>query len=383
MSPVGEGVVSLTKFYRIRQLATELAGIAPGMTPSQVRTTLGPGHGELANDLVLYTDDVVIDDPLLQACRARSASAHALIWVALVMADHRLARIVETYLTDSDGKLVPDNFNADRLESALQDALPGRQTRKSATNILSYLRDSDLVEPRNSGSTIIGISRTQSTAPFVRDAVRYILFRLQHLGIPHSVEGDDADTALAVNANHWLNLTVGDFRAAFEAAAEDLSVEAPDPPESPAAPPPTASEVGVEAHNTESYEVSGQERREAIRREQPLVLAYKQWMEAQGCHMVRFRIRPPGSPAHLFNDIYNKTRDHLVEAKADASRPAIRMAIGQLMDYKRFASPTAKLAVLVEDRPRADLEDLLSTLQIACVWRSADAFIDNAGGDFV
>jgi hypothetical protein len=383
MSPVGEGVVSLTKFYRIHQLVTELARIAPGMTSSQVRSVLGAGHGELANDLVLYSNDIVIDDPLLQACRAKLTSTRALIWVALVMADHRLARVVETNLTNRRGKLVPENFNADRLEAALEAVLPGRRTRKTATNILSYLRDSGLVDPQNSGNTIVGISETHSTAPFVRDAVRYVMFRLQHLEIPHAIDGDDADVALGVKANHWINLTPEEFRAAFDGTADNEIVGAPVPPVPPSGAPPVSSEVAIEAHNTESYEVSGQNQRQAVRREQPLVVSFKKSMAAQGCQIVRFRIRPPGTPAHLFNDIYNKTRDQLVEAKADASRPSIRMAIGQLMDYKRFAPPTVRLAVLTDRRPHPDLEELLSSLHIACIWRSAEGFVDNADGDFV
>lgn len=385
MSPVGEGVVSLTKFYRLRQLVTELAGIAPGMTPSQVRATLGPGHGELANDLVLYSDGVVVDDPLLQACRAELPSARILIWVGLVMADHRLAQVVETDLTDGRGKLVPESFNADELERVLQVVLPGRRTRKSATNILSYFRDSGLVDPLSTGNTIVGIDHAYSTAPFIRDAVRYVIFRLQHLGIPHIVDGDDADAALAIRANHWLNLTPDEFRAAYEDRPVDAIAGTPAPPSPPAGSPapPVATEVAIEAHNTESYEVSGQTKRSAVRREQPLVLAYREWMAARDCEVVRFRIRPPRAPAHLYNDIYNKTRHQLVEGKADASRPSIRMAVGQLMDYRRFAPPASRLAVLTERRPHPDLEELLSSLQIACIWRSTEGFVDNADGEFV
>ena len=385
MSPVGNGVLSLTKFYSLRRLAGELAGVAPGMTPEQVRNTLGTMHHELADDLVLYESGVVVDDPLLQACRSGSASAPALVWVALVMADNRLARIVETYLTDANGKLVQGNFNTDKLEAALTTVLTGGVgTRKPATNILSYYRDTDLVVPVLHGGTIVGISATSDTTPFVRDAVRYIMFRLQHLQLPHPIDRDDADVALAVQANHWLNLTPTQWRAAYDGTRVDVT--ATPPPATPPAgtvAPPVASEVEVEAHNTETFEVSGQTTRTALRREQPLVLAYKAWMEARGSQIIRFRFRPPGTPAHLYNDVYDKTRGNLIEGKADAGRPSIRMAIGQLMDYRRFAPPGANLAVLTERRPHADLEALLGSLGIACIWRNGGNFEDNAGGAFV
>jgi hypothetical protein len=386
MTPVGTGIVSLTKFYSVPGLVAELATVAPGTTVSQVRNVLDVDHvhKELADDIVLYTNGAAIDDPMLQACRATAPSARALVWLSLVMADHRMAEVVETYLTDERGKFIPDHFNADRLEAALVRVLPGLPTRKAATNILSYLRDSGLVEPETHGGTIIGISHANPTAAFVRDAVRYIIFRLQHLQIPYRADVDDADAALQVKANHWLNLTTQEFRSAYDSTDPDDVPEPPPPPPppEPVPAPPIATEVAVEANNVETFEVS-QTARSAVRREQPLVIAYKLWMENQHSTIVRFRFRPPNTPAHLFNDIYDKTRNNLIEAKADATRPSIRMAIGQLMDYRRFAPPSTRLAVLTAHRPHTDLEALLASLEIACIWRVADAFTDNADDRFV
>lgn len=387
MSPVGSGVLSLTKFYSVRDLPGELARVAPGMTHEQVQDVLGYMHKQLHDDLVLYDAGGAVDDPLLQACRSKSTSAPALLWIALVMADHRLAKIVETYLTGPNGKLVPDHFNTDKLETALGGLLPANVgKRKPATNILSYYRDSDLVEPITYGGTIVGAKAQTATAPFVRDAVRYILFRLQHLILPYPAgSGDDADIALGVKANHWLNLTPKEWRAAFDGTRPDATPNPPSPPPPPRRtpkPPPVATEVEVEAHNTESYEVSGQTTRTAVRREQPLVIAYKAWMQKKGSKIVRHKFRPPNTPAHLFSDIYDKTRNNLIEGKADASRPSIRMAVGQLLDYRRFAPSGAKLAVLTDRRPHQDLEDFLGTLEIACIWKTEAGFEDNAGGDF-
>ena len=386
LSPVGGGIFSLTKFYRLRELLSELAHIAPGMTPEQVRDVLGVGHKELADDLILYESGQVVDDPLLQACRSRSESAPVLLWVALIMADHRLAQIVEEFLTDASGRLLGDHFNTDELEEALENVLPKNVgTRKPATNILSYFRDSGIVVPTTHGGTIVGIDGAADTRPFVRDAIRYVLFRLQHLQEPYPADLDDAEVALVVRANHWLNLTHEELMAAYEHTPIDVVTDAPAPAPTPptGSPPPIATEVQVEAHNTESYEVSGQTTRTAIRREQPLVLAYKKWMQGRGSEIVRHKFRPPNVPAHLFNDLYDKTRNNLIEGKADASRPSIRMAIGQLMDYRRYAPDGARLAVLTPHRPHRDLEDLLGTLEIASIWRIDDGFADNDDGAFV
>ena len=49
----------------------------------------------------------------------------------------------------------------------------------------------------------------------------------------------------------------------------------------------------------------------------------------------------------------------LIEAKGSVSRPDIRMALAQLLDYKRFCADGVELAVLMPELPRPDLCDLL------------------------
>jgi hypothetical protein len=59
------------------------------------------------------------------------------------------------------------------------------------------------------------------------------------------------------------------------------------------------------------------------------------------------------------------------------------MAIGQLADYSRFIQPKPNLAVLLPIRPPSDLEDLLLSQGISCVWQNdANGFSDNANGAF-
>lgn len=381
MSPVGEGVLSLTKFYRLRELVGELGDIVPGMTQDQVRGTLGAGHKELFDDLVLYTDGLVVaGDPMLDACRVGAPYARLLVWVALVMADHRLAEVVETVLTDANGHLIPARFNTGELERRLVDFLPDRGTHKPATNILSYFRDAGIVEPQTYGSTVIGVLAVNPTAHAVPPAVDYITFRLNHLGLAQPAGEDACAEALGVLAHHWLVLTPVEFRAAYDAMRAPLAAPAPPPPP---APQPVAIEVPVEEHNTETYDVAAHDETVGRRQEQPLVLAYQAWMQARGCEIVRLRFRPPGVTNELYCDLYDETRNHLVEAKADERRGAIRMAVGQLADYVRFAPPPMpERAVLTSHRLPPDLEGLLASVGIASIWRNADSFEDNAGGRF-
>ncbi len=84
----------------------------------------------------------------------------------------------------------------------------------------------------------------------------------------------------------------------------------------------------------------------------------------------------------MYSDLFNDTRNQLVEAKSGISRNDVRMGIGQLVDYARFVDKRARRAVLLDARPDPDLLKLLDTQGIAAVWRLGDGFADNANGAF-
>jgi hypothetical protein len=106
-------------------------------------------------------------------------------------------------------------------------------------------------------------------------------------------------------------------------------------------------------------------------------------MIAKGSTITRHLMRPEGEAKPLFSDVFDATRSHLLEAKGTVTREAIRMAIGQLADYRRFISPTPERAVLLPERPRPDLEALLTVEGVSIVWQAADgSFADNAQGRF-
>jgi hypothetical protein len=143
------------------------------------------------------------------------------------------------------------------------------------------------------------------------------------------------------------------------------------------------TEVPVEQQHTEQLMVNpAREPYEAERREQKLVLAYRHYLEARGSIVTRHRVQPPGEAKPLLSDLYDKTRNNLIEAKGTGTRNAIRTAIGQLADYSRFIAPAPARAVLLPDRPRPDLEALLFSQNISAVWQNAEGFADNAGGVF-
>lgn len=98
--------------------------------------------------------------------------------------------------------------------------------------------------------------------------------------------------------------------------------------------------------------------------------------------MSRLKIVPPGEAKRLFCDLRDATANTLVEAKGSVSRQAIRMALGQLADYRRFAGPDVKPAVLVPESPRPDLLALLEAEGVAAIWPVNDGFTDSDGGTF-
>jgi len=143
--------------------------------------------------------------------------------------------------------------------------------------------------------------------------------------------------------------------------------------------------VPVERQHTEKAFVEpSREPYEAERREQRLVLALKAHLEGLGHQVCRQRLLPPGEARPLFTDLFDQTTGLLVEAKGTVERNAIRMAIGQLADYRRLIDrPPAHVAVLVPSEPRKDLCDLLSSQGIDLIYPTEIGFEDSTGGALV
>ncbi len=146
---------------------------------------------------------------------------------------------------------------------------------------------------------------------------------------------------------------------------------------------PENAHVPIEVANSEEYEITRPEsRRGAVRREARLVRDYASLLETGGDEVVRNKLLPSGSSHALYSDVYNATRNHLIEAKAGIGRGDVRMAIGQLADYGRFVPQGTHRAVLLDAKPQPDLLALLDSQEIAAIWRNGEGFADNAGGRF-
>jgi len=132
-----------------------------------------------------------------------------------------------------------------------------------------------------------------------------------------------------------------------------------------------AEAVPIEAFSAREYPVAGSTAATAVKREAELVTRYKTYLEKGGASCVRYKLRPPGELRDLFTDLVDATANVLYEAKGVATREAVRMAIGQLLDYSRHMPTTPDLAVLLPALPTADLLDLLSRHNIRCVYEDS------------
>jgi hypothetical protein len=149
---------------------------------------------------------------------------------------------------------------------------------------------------------------------------------------------------------------------------------------------PTRADVPIEQQETEkAYVNPSREPYEAERREQKLVLALEKHLAGLGHTVNRQRLVPSGEARPIITDLFDVTTGTLVEAKGTVERNAIRMAIGQLCDYRRLFKPgeVKHVAALFPTEPRADLCDLLAEQDIVVIHQTENGFEDSTGGALV
>jgi hypothetical protein len=147
---------------------------------------------------------------------------------------------------------------------------------------------------------------------------------------------------------------------------------------------PLCRPISIERASSEPFEQRFEAAtRQAYRREQLLVERLDKQLRKKGRTVSRHAITLPDG-TELRSDLFDHDTGLLVEAKASVDRASMRMAVGQLLDYERFVTPVPRVkAVLVPERPPADLVALLESLDIAVIWSAGDHFRDNRGGTLV
>ncbi|MER5322883.1 restriction endonuclease [Streptosporangium roseum] len=134
--------------------------------------------------------------------------------------------------------------------------------------------------------------------------------------------------------------------------------------------------VAQEEHITPEFQRAPSTPGTALRRESELVSRYSKHLSERGHKVRRWQLFPAGGIRPLWTDIYDETIQELYEAKGTTTRDTIRLAIGQLFDYRRHLPEEirnqVKLAVLLPSRPSDDLLDLLISLKISCIYSDSD-----------
>jgi hypothetical protein len=170
----------------------------------------------------------------------------------------------------------------------------------------------------------------------------------------------------------------------LRAEAQAIQARVDDGAIQPASTVSVTEDVEIERQHTEGYIVNptGQPRA-AERAEQRLVLRYRDYMARKGVHVGRKLYRPAGEVRPIYSDIWVEERRALIEAKNSDDRDAVRQAIGQLYDYRRFHEPHIFVAVLLPYKPGADRLNLLQSASVEAVWPHGDTFRDSAQGKFI
>jgi hypothetical protein len=138
---------------------------------------------------------------------------------------------------------------------------------------------------------------------------------------------------------------------------------------------PVVRTIAIEQHLTERTFINpNREPYAAERKEAELVTAFAEHIRRAGHTVTRHEIWPEGERRPLYTDVHVPELELLVEAKGSVTRENVRMAIGQLADYSRFTKGVTKRAVLLPSRPRPDLLTLLSSQEVAAIWREGGTF---------
>jgi hypothetical protein len=136
----------------------------------------------------------------------------------------------------------------------------------------------------------------------------------------------------------------------------------------------SVTSVPVEEQFTERMFVEpAREPYEAERREARLALAFRDHLVSQGHAVTRLQILPEGEAKPIFTDLYVAATGLLVEVKGSVERGAIRMGLGQLLDYRRFV-PNARCALLLPGKPRADLMTLIKSAGVGLFWPDGNGY---------
>ncbi len=119
---------------------------------------------------------------------------------------------------------------------------------------------------------------------------------------------------------------------------------------------------------------------EAQRREADLSDRFEAYLKGHQHQVRRFEIQVKGKTSRLLTDLYDTTVHVLYEVKGSHRREAVRMALGQLLDYGRYVKTedhpeVPRRVMLLPALPDEDLVTLLADNDITVAYPQGDTFI--------
>jgi hypothetical protein len=139
-----------------------------------------------------------------------------------------------------------------------------------------------------------------------------------------------------------------------------------------------AQVVAVETSNVEAmHRQTVAASTAAIRRESRLVARYVEYLQSEGHTVARLKHTTTDGET-LYSDVWLPDLRLLIEAKADAGRPSVRMALGQLIDYARALSNPCHRAVLLPEAPTPDILNLIRAGGAEAIWSAEGSFRSSA-----
>jgi len=132
--------------------------------------------------------------------------------------------------------------------------------------------------------------------------------------------------------------------------------------------------VDPQRPSTEPVSVLRKEQeRQARQEEAELRESFRSWRDPNGDRLRGIEI--PTWNSTLRVDLFDPVDNLLIEVKARAERDYLRLAVGQLYDYKRYLDFVVNLAALVPQRPSSDLMGLLDSAHVDCIWPDGIGFV--------
>lgn len=114
-----------------------------------------------------------------------------------------------------------------------------------------------------------------------------------------------------------------------------------------------------------------------------LIESYAAHLESQGHAVGSFQIKIKGKTSTLRTDLFDATEHILYEAQGASDRDSVRIALGRLLDYRRYVRQSDRqdrpgTVVLLPGRPDKDIEALLKDHETSLVYRTMNGAFEGS-----